>query len=276
MMKQGSLKFICLIILACITVLSVHGQYHGQYRAENLNNWVLETFNGVGDSIYKWKTDSSRFISKKGDVQYPVLGYVDAYPSQAFRGGKVEGVPRSLGLNGCFDRRGYNWIDIYPYLADDKDEKPIGIPIPGRMKRMDMWVWGCNLRYYMEAYFKDFQGVIHVLPFGDVSYRGWKNLYVNIPGNINQTTWTQSEPLERAEQLNIDLSDKPQIRDEPAYPSLHFIKFRLWTQPVERVDSFYIYFKQLKILTDTNEALFDGSDLNDPNKIKKLWADKKD
>jgi len=40
------------------------------------------------------------------------------------------------------------------------------------------------------------------------------------------------------------------------------------------VDNFYIYFKQLKILTDTNEALFDGSDLQDPNKIKKLWAEK--
>jgi len=117
--------------------------------------------------------------------------------------------------------------------------------------------------------------VIHVVNFGNVTFRGWQNITVNIPTNINQTRWTVSEPKERAKALGVDLSDKPQIRDEPAYPSLHFVKFRLWTQPVERVDNFYIYFKQLKILTDVYEALFDGSDLADPNNIQKYWAEKK-
>jgi hypothetical protein len=269
MMKQGSLKFICLIIWACITVLSVHGQY----RAENLNNWVLETFNGNGDSIYKWKTEASRFISRE-DKPYPLTNYIDAYPSQAFRAGKVEGAPRSFGINGRFDRRGYNWVDIYPVLADDSDEMPIGIPIPGRMKRIDMWVWGSNLRYYMEIYFRDYQGVIHILNFGSIYFRGWQNMSINIPTNLNQTVWTESEPIKRAREIGKDLSDNPQIRDEPTYPSLHFVKFRLWTQPVERVDNFYVYFKQLKILTDINEALFDGSDLADPLNVIKLWSDK--
>jgi hypothetical protein len=270
MMKQSSLKFICLIFLACITVLSVHGQY----RAENLNNWVLETFNGTGDSIYKWKTVASRFITKtEEDAPYPVPKYIDAYPSQAFRAGKADGSPRSLGLTASFDRRGYNWIDIYPVLADDKDELPVGIPIPGRMKQMDMWVWGSNLRYYIEVYFRDFQGVVHILNFGSTYFRGWQNMSVSIPGNLNQSVWVESEPLKRARELGIDLSDNVQIRDEPTYPSLHFVKFRLWTQPVERVDNFYIYFKQLKILTDINEALFDGSDLADPLNIRRLWSE---
>jgi len=269
-MKQGSLKFICLIIWACITVLSVHGQY----RAENLNNWVLETFNGNGDSIYKWKTEASKFITRTGDVAYPQTSYINAWPSQAFRAGRVEGAPRSLGINASFDRRGYNWVDIYPVLADDPDEKPVGIPIPGRMKRMDMWVWGSNLRYYMEVYFRDYQGVVHILYFGSVYFKGWQNISVNIPTNLNQTVWTESEPIRRAREIGKDIGDQPQIRDEPTYPSLHFVKFRLWTQPPERVDNFYIYFKQLKILTDINEALFDGSDLADPLNIQRLWADK--
>jgi len=269
-MKQRSLKFICLIVWACITVLSVHGQY----RAENLNNWVLEPFNGSGDSIYKWKTEASRFITKTDQTAYPLVTYVDAYPSQAFRAGKAEGSPKSFGINARFDRRGYNWIDIYPVLADDPDEKPIGVPIPGRMKRMDMWVWGSNMRYYMEVYFRDYNGVVHILNFGSTYFLGWKNMSVNIPTNLNQTVWTESEPLRRAKELGKNISDKPQIKDEPTYPSLHFVKFRLWTQPVERVDNFYIYFKQLKILTDINEALFDGSDLADPENVQKLWNNK--
>jgi hypothetical protein len=267
-MKQGSLKFICLVIWACITVLSVHGQY----RAEDLRSWVLESFNGNGDSIYKWRTEANRFISKTDRVTYPLVEYIEAYPSQAFRKGVADGTPRSLGINARFDRRGYNWIDIYPVLADDPEGVPVGIPVPGKLKRVDMWVWGSNLRYYMEIFLKDYQGVIHVLNFGSVYFKGWRNMSVNVPGNINQMVWTESEPLLRGKELGLNVSDNPQFRDEPAYPSLHFVKFRLWTQPVERVENFYIYFKQLKILTDINEALFDGWDLADPNNIQKFWS----
>ena len=268
-MKQGSLKFICLIIWACITVLSIHGQD----RPVVLGTWVLETFNGNGDSIYLWKTDASRFITKTDDVTYPITGYIDAFPSQAFRAGKVDGAPRSLGINGRFDRRGYNWIDLYPVLADDEDGLPVGIPIPGQMKSMNMWIWGSSLKFYLEAYFRDFQGVIHVVRFGDnLAFRGWRNISVNIPTNIPQSRWTTSEPVKRAMELGLDLSEHPQLRDEPAYPSLHFVKFRLWTQPVERVDNFYVYFKQFSILTDVFEALFDGSDLADPLNVQRLWA----
>jgi len=267
-MKQGSFKFICLIFLACIMVLSVHGQD----RPLIYGTWVLESFNGNGDSIYAWKTESSRFITKTDEITFPQTKYVDAYPSQNFRKGNVEGAPRSFGINGRFDRRGYNWIDIYPVLADDSDEKPVGIPVPGKVKSLDMWVWGSNLRYYIEVYFKDYQGVIHVLKLGNINFRGWRNMSVNIPTNIPQFTWVDSEPVVRAKEAGVDLSDKPQVNDEPAYPSLHFIKFRLWTQPVERVDNFHVYFKQLRILTDIFEALFDGSDLADPQNIKQIWS----
>jgi hypothetical protein len=116
--------------------------------------------------------------------------------------------------------------------------------------------------------------VVHIINFGSTYFLGWKNMSVNIPTNINQAVWTESEPEKRAKELGKSIADKPQIRDEPSYPSLHFIKFRLWTQPVERVDNFYIYFKQLKILTDINEALFDGSDLADFKNVQKLWDNK--
>jgi hypothetical protein len=53
---------------------------------------------------------------------------------------------------------------------------------------------------------------------------------------------------------------------------MHFVKFRVWTQPRERVDNFYFYFKQFKILTDIFESLFDGDELADPDLIPQLWA----
>ena len=246
-MKQGSFKIICLIIWACITVFSAFGDE----TTNSFESKVLESFNGDADAPYLWKTDASRFITRTSTATYPMTTYVEAWPIAAFgnnRGANAQPL-RSLGINGSFDRRGYNWIDLYPVLADDPDAKPFEIPIPGRIHNLDVWVWGSNLKFYIEVYLRDYLGVIHTLRLGDISYAGWRNLRVNIPTNIPQAR-----------------------RILPSYAGLQFVKFRIWTQPVERVDNFYIYFKQLKVLTDMFESLFDGNDLADPQNVERLWA----
>ena len=58
----------------------------------------------------------------------------------------------------------------------------------------------------------------------------------------------------------------------PRLQSLTLVKFRVWTQPTERVDNFYIYFKQLKVLTDVFESYYDGDELADPQRVQELWA----
>jgi hypothetical protein len=246
-MKQVSFKIICVIFLVCVTVFSGYGNDDMAVLWETI---VIESFNGDEDSKYIWKTEASRFSTRTEDVTFPVLSFVEAFPSQAFRINRNNPETiRSLGIHGRFDRRGYNWIDIYPVLRDDPDERAVGIPIPGRVRTIDMWVWGANFRYYIEIYLRDFQGVPHVLKLGDINYRGWRNLSVNIPTRIQQTR-----------------------RTLPSHAGLEFLKFRIWTQPVERVDDFYVYFKQLKILTDMFERMFDGDDLADPEFVEQIWA----
>lgn len=246
-MKQVSFKIICLIVWACITVFSGFGDE----VTSSFETRVLETFNGDSDAPYKWKTDASRFITKTNDVSYPLLTYVEAWPIAAFGNNRGPDALqlRSLGMNASFDRKGYNWIDLYPVLKDDTEENPYEIPIPGRVRSLDVWVWGANLRYYVEVFLRDYRGVIHCLRMGDISYIGWRNLRVNVPTNIPQARKTI-----------------------PSYAGLTFVKFRVWTQPVEKVDSFYVYFKQLKVLTDMFESLFDGNDLADPQNVERLWA----
>jgi hypothetical protein len=101
----------------------------------------------------------------------------------------------------------------------------------------------------MEAYFRDHDGRVYPVYMGSLAYTGWKNLRVHIPNNIRQVK-----------------------RVLPKLASLSFVKFRIWTTPRERVDDFYVYFNQLKILTDTFETLFDGNDLADPDNVRELWA----
>jgi hypothetical protein len=247
-MKHGSFKIICLIIWACIMVSP------GLSADEITNSFesrILESFNGDSDSKYIWKADASRFITKTEEATYPILAYVDAWPVAVFGYNRSGDTPplKSFGINGRFDRTGYNWIDIYPVLADDQDGGPFEIPIPGRVRNFDMWIWGANLKYYIEIYVRDYRGVVHGIKLGDISHTGWKNLQVNLPSHIIQSR-----------------------RTLPAYAGLRFVKFRIWTQPVERVDNFYIYFKQFKILTDMFDPLFDGNDLADPDHVQKLWA----
>jgi hypothetical protein len=246
-MKHGSFKFLCLIIWACIAVLPSFGQY----SAVMYDTKILEPFNGDEDSKYKWKADASRFATVIDDTRYPILQYVEAWPVAVFGYNREEGDPplRSLGIHGKFDRTGYNWIDIYPVLADDPDEVPAEIPIPGKVQIFDMWVWGANLKYYMEIYVRDYRGVVYSFRLGDITYTGWRNLQAYLPKNIIQSR-----------------------RTLPSYAGLTFVKFRIWTQPVERVDDFYIYFKQFKILTDVADPLFDGNDLGNPEYVQKLWT----
>ena len=245
-MKHGSFKVICLIVTACITVLAAYGDD----VTMDLESRVLESFNG--DSEYVWKTDASKFATKDNDESYPQLNYVTAWPVAVF-GNNRDGSQdlKSLGIHGRFDRQGYNWIDVYPVSANDSGENPapVEIPMPGRVRTLDMWVWGANLNLYVEAYVRDYRGVVHIIRMGDVAYTGWKNLRVNVPSHIRQSK-----------------------RILPRLAALTFVKFRVWTQPIEKVGDFYVYFKQFKILTDMFESYFDGDDLADPDRVQELWA----
>lgn len=260
-MKYGSITAVCLVVLACIAVPSAFGDD----VTVDLTSIIIENFNGEAthewydgryDRSYDftWSLDASKFASKTSDsdgneVKYPVSAYIDAWPV-ALCGYNREGRDlKSFGINGRFDRQGYNWIDIYPVQGEGDEQEIFEIPLPGRVRYLDLWVWGANLRYYLEAYVRDNQGVVHLIKLGDVDYPGWKNLRANIPNNIRQGK-----------------------RILPALAPMKFVKFRLWTQPTEKVDNFYVYLKQLKILTDTYESFFDGDDLADPDLIRDLWA----
>ena len=321
-MKQGSFRVVRLIIfllaMVCLAGFSAFGDEH----TTDYQSIVLDSFDGAtnhewsfGGRTYKydfeWKVDASKFASKINDESYPKLTYVPAWPMAVFGTNRDQKDIKSLGVWGKFDRRGYNWIDLYPVKTGSSDNsggssdnsggnssgasggnsnanssgassgnsnassgggssgnssgdansggsngdepEPFEIPIPGRIQYLDLWVWGSNLNYYMEAYFRDHQGVVYNLYLGSLSFQGWRNLRTRIPTNIPQSK-----------------------RILPRLAGLTFVKFRIWTTPVERVDNFYIYFKQMKVLTDTFESLYDGDELADPERVQELWANNSD
>jgi hypothetical protein len=242
-MKHGSFRAVGLIAWAFITVITAFGDE----STVSYESFILESFDG--DSNYTWKLDASKFATKTDNETFPQLSFVSTWPAALFGSNREGKELKSLGIWGRFDRRGYNWIDVYPVAADGGDDAgPAEIPIPGRVQYLDLWVWGSNLNYYIEVYVRDYQGVVHVINLGHIAYGGWKNLRVRMPNHIRQAK-----------------------RVLPSLASLQFVKFRIWTQPTEPVNNFYVYFDQFKILTDTFEMLYDGDELADPTRIQELW-----
>jgi len=259
-MKHGSIKAVCFIGLMCVLAFSAYGR---DQRPTALSTVVLESFNGETTSEWHdgrqmrtfefgWDLRASRDATTLEDadgneVSFPRSTFVEAWPRALF-GDNRQGLPlQSFGINGRFDRRGHNWIDIFPV---DMDGEPFEIPMPGRVRTMDMWVWGSNLHYRLEAYVRDANGIVHRIPMGSLAFAGWRNLSATIPNHIPQES-----------------------RVLPAHAQLRFVKFRLWTQPQERVDNFFVYFNRFQILTDVFEAFFDGDELANPDFVTELWAD---
>ena len=257
-MKQGSFRVLCfiasLILLAGMAVFSTFGSENTvsleSIVVESFGNTFHEWVSGsrvVSNADFTWKLDASRFATQYGEDIFPKMTHVPSWPMALYGSNRTGRDIQSLGIWGRFDRRGYNWIDLYP-VAGDTDE-PYEIPMPGRLTNIDMWVWGSNLNYYIEAYFRDYRGIVHSVPLGDLNYTGWRNLSAQIPPHIPQGR-----------------------RIQPLLASLKFVKFRIWTTPNEQVSDFYIYFNNFKILTNTFENLFDGDELADPVRVQELWA----
>jgi len=258
-MKYGSIKAVCFVVLACVFVMPAIGDE----RTVDLASIILEGFNG--DTVHEWNDGrhprryefswalaGSKFATKNTDkdgneTAYPQSAYVKAWPMAVFGFNRDD--LKSFGIRGRFDRQGYNWIDVYPVTGEGNNAKPFEIPIPGRLRYFDLWVWSANMDLYIDAMIRDYQGIVHTIHFGTLDFTGWKNMRANIPSTIRQ--------------------DK---RSMPTHAGIKFVKFRIWTQPLERVGDFYIYFKQLKALTDTFDTMFDGDQLADPDLIPDLWS----
>ncbi|MDR2741000.1 MAG: flagellar filament outer layer protein FlaA [Treponema sp.] len=249
-MKHSSFKifWLILIVMAVVTVAAVFGDEN----TVSLDSPVLDSFDG--DSPYEWKVAASKFATKTDEETFPQISYVPAWPMALFGSNREGKELKILGIHGKFDRQGYNWIDVYPVASGggegegEEGPEPVEIPIPGRVQVLDMWVWGSNLSYNLEAYVRDYRGVVHVINLGTLGFQGWKNLKAVVPGGIPQSK-----------------------KVLPKYAGLSFVKFRIWTPPSEPVNDFYIYFDQFKVLTDKFESIFDGDELADPERVQELW-----
>ena len=162
----------------------------------------------------------------------------EGYPtSRLFKGGPAskETIPDEEGLNipdqyvlGTrvdFLRRGYNSFTIRPIRP---------IPIEGITKTVSMWVVGRNFNHEIYLLIQDFFGRDYEVYMGKLNFQGWKKLTVAIPpqsaDGVNGVT-------QRSYHYNNQMGIK-------------ITGFRVQCDPMEAYGSYYLYFDDLRAVTD--------------------------
>lgn len=262
-MKRGRL------VLGLILLLSSYATpTFADDVAQRLESIVVDTFDDpdkrvwTEDGVEKteertWVATGSKFATKEGDVQYPRLAFVEGegtFPEQLF-GTNPNKLPlKSVGVYAKFDRKGYNYFELFPAKKDDKGNLVAStIKLPGITKVIDLWVWGSNFRTDLEIHIRDYRGIPYVLNGGSLDFQGWRNIKVNVPSSVPQTeTYV------------------------PSFHGLELTKFVVRTEPTERVDGFFTYFDQLKVLTDMHQSPFDGKAMTNSDFINKYFSNSKE
>ncbi len=224
-MKKGLKVFVnlALLFVLCIPAFS-------QPSSKSQETFLIDNFDS--ETEWSWTVNASRFVAEG----YPKISYFDGIPNSLKVLTKSDVEPKVLGVKVAFNRKGDNWMEIFPV----KDGKNYEIPLIGSVQQIDFWAWGANYLYYLEVLVRDADGRVHVLPAGNMRFNGWKNMIVSIPGWINQHSRLRSGPK-----------------------NLSFVGFRVRSDSAEFVDDFTIYFDNVKYMTNSLSYIYDGYELKD-------------
>ena len=179
-------------------------------------------------------------------------GYVQARLFQGSPAGK-EGIPDErqigmtletadayvLGVRVDFFRRGFNEVYV---LAS----RPI--PIEGITKTISVWVAGRNFNHRLMILIEDYFGNEFALPLGTLNFQGWKKLTVAIPPQ-------NPDGVSGIIQNSFHFGN---------HMGLKIMGFRIDCDPMESFGSYYVYFDDLRAVTDLfAEDNRDADDMSD-------------
>ncbi|UTC68240.1 MULTISPECIES: flagellar filament outer layer protein FlaA [unclassified Treponema] len=144
-----------------------------------------------------------------------------------------------LGVKVSFYRRGHNSFEVHATKA---------LPVEGIAKTASVWVVGRSYPHTMKLIVEDFWGKRFELYVGKLNHSGWKLMTVAIP------------PQNSAGKTGI-------IQKDYHYGTsmgLKIVGFRIECDPEEAYGHYYIYFDDLRVVSDLYEVdMRDEDDMSD-------------
>ncbi len=216
------------------------------------------------------KAKDEETLKKKNPVMALDLKFIDGGPNdmrvedEFSTTGLGKAKTKSLGLKFRFRYPGPNvvtieapkevdWKERTPVMTYDqalrKDVQERGLQLPGRAKAISLWVHGRGFPYTLELWVKDYRGDVHILEKQSINFVGWRPLTYEIPQNIPQSTDTY--PVTRCTKLvKLVIREVTTVGGEHSRTS------------ARNASDIYVFFDQIKVLTDTYEVYFDGQNLH--------------
>ncbi|MGA2764640.1 MAG: flagellar filament outer layer protein FlaA [Spirochaetia bacterium] len=137
-----------------------------------------------------------------------------------------------LGAKASFFHRGDSFFTVYPANP---------LPIPGIVKTISVWVVGRNYNHTLKLLFTDSAGRAQEVTVGTLNFIGWKQMTVAIPPSIVQQDYHYG-----------------------AASGIRITGFRVETDPLDTYGTYYIYFDDLRAVTDLfGESKRDTDDMAD-------------
>jgi len=232
--------------------------------ADQIKAFVVEDFEDAGkignEDGWRLTTTPQRLKdeNKKDKNPVPILEQkiiqgrpADMRPDEwsqnklGIKNNELDKVKSVYGVHFKFRYPGYNSVHIEPPVNPDltpegENRKVRGIILPGRAKGVSLWVHSRGHPYALECWVEDYQNRVHILKMGKTNFVGWRPMKAYIPITIPQAVDT--------------------------FPQTKFIKvvrLVLRADPMATAqDSVYMFFDQLKVLTDDFEVNFDGLELD--------------
>ncbi|MDR1251012.1 MAG: flagellar filament outer layer protein FlaA [Treponema sp.] len=130
-----------------------------------------------------------------------------------------------FGTKVDFLHRGHTSVTISPLRP---------IPIEGITKTVSMWMAGRNYNHEIKLLIQDFFGRNYELYMGKLNFQGWKKLTVAIPPQAD-------DGFHGVVQRNYHYTNRMGIK---------IMGFRIDCDPTEAYGSYYVYFDDLRAVTD--------------------------
>lgn len=156
----------------------------------------------------------------------PIVGEVEV--------GIAEDDKYVLGLKVRYYKRGLNSFALYPVRP---------LPVEGITKTLSLWVVGRNVNHTLKIIIADFFGNRAEMTMGRLNYSGWKKLTVAIPPTVRQRDFHYKDRM-----------------------GIKVIGFRIECEPTEAFGTYYVYFDDLRAVTD----LF-AEENRDPDDMADVW-----
>jgi len=143
-----------------------------------------------------------------------------------------------LGVRVDFLRRGYHSFTIRPVRP---------IPVEGIAKTLSVWVAGRNANHQLRILVRDIRGRTHSINMGTLNFQGWRQLTAAVPPqSIDGVSGVVQRSLRQSQRSGIEV-----------------VGFRVYTHPLESYGSYYIYFDDLRAVTDVFSMERDPDDMVD-------------